>query len=152
MEPMTGHQEPMMDAEGIRIDLIDTENRGRFGHPSWVIPLGGGTVREGGVTVEVRPAVDMATDRWRDYDAIEKLADKVERGGGFMWHGDEIHVDNEICVGRDALRLLTTLWKRAGEREGDKNIAEAAYKQGFDAAKRELVDAVRAIESPEAEA
>lgn len=138
-------QEPNMDAEGIRIDLIDTENRGRFGHPTWIIPLGGGTVREGGVTVEVRPAVEMATDRWRDYAAIEKLADKVEHGGGFMWHGDEIHVENEILVGRDALRLLTALWKRAAEREGDKDVAAAAYKQGFAAAKRQLVDAANAL-------
>lgn len=137
--------QPNLDAEGIRIDLIDTENRGRFGHPTWVLPLGGGTVREGGVIVEVRPAVDMATDEWRSYDATEKLADQVEHGGGFMWHGDEIHIGNEIVVGRDALKLLTALWHRASEREGDKDIAAAAYKQGFAAAKRQLVDAVTAL-------
>src|SRR4029077_3067996 len=78
-----------------------------------------------------------------DYEAIEALADTVESNGGFMWTGDNIAVGDDILVGRDVVRLLTVLWKRAGEREGDGDSLARARKQGEEAARREVRALVR---------
>jgi hypothetical protein len=153
-----------LDATGIRIDLIDTTDRERFGHPSWVVPMGGGRVEDGGIVVEVRPNVEMATERWRGYEEIEALADMVEANGGFMWQGDEITVGDEFVVGRDALRLLTTItvgdefvvgrdalrllttmWKRAEERGADRDAVTAARRQGEQAARRQVREELKTV-------
>lgn len=136
-----------LDATGIRVDMIDTANRKRFGHPSWVVPFGGGRVEDAGVVVEVRPNVDMPTGQWRGYEEIEALADQVEADGGFMWQGDEIGVGDEIIVGKDALKLLSTMWERAEARNVDGEALAVARKQGEEAARRQVREELKAVAS-----
>lgn len=132
-----------MDASGISVAV----NRGTRSPRtrSWVVPLGGGRIEDEDVTIEVSPNVEMPEDRWRDYEAIEALADTVESNGGFMWQGDDVAVGDEILVGRDAMRLLTVLWKRAGEREGDGDSLDRARKQGEEAARRAVRAELKAV-------
>lgn len=127
---------------GVTVDLIDTRDRSRFGHPRWTLPLQGGIVRDGGVTVEVRPTIEQADAfDWRPYNQLVGLAERAEQNGGFARSGDEIHVGEDILVGRDALEFLTVMWHRAAERAGDQ---DAAYRQGYEQGKRETRDAVKA--------
>jgi hypothetical protein len=121
---------------GLTVDLIDTNDRTRFGHPRVQLPPQGGIVREGGVTVEVRPTIpEDEIGRSRSYDEIVALAEKAEKNGGFIRSGDEAHVGDAILAGRDLIEFLSVLWRRAEERAGDQS---AAYRQGYEQARGEL--------------
>lgn len=134
-----------LDAKGIRVTIYDLDKKGA-GHPSWVLPMGGGRVkRDDRLSVEVCPEVDMSVERWRDHNEIIRIAREVEIDRGFIWQGDEIVVGDDILVGRDALKLLAELNRRANKRSsGPGKEYEQGFQDGIDAA----LDAARSgIES-----
>lgn len=129
--------------------VIDLNNRGG-GHPTYYLPLGGGEVsytdNDQDIRIEVAPNVDMRNDEWRDHKAIFRLADLAEKAGGFMWSNDDIHIDKEILAGRDVIHLLAELNRRALERaQPGKEGTDAAYRQGFEAARRQMEDQLRSL-------
>jgi hypothetical protein len=135
---------------GMRIDLFDPKQHGRGrGHPSVVVPFNGGSFEVDGIQIEMRPNVEWDRDSydWRGYERINELADQVHRDGGFGWSGDEIHIGDEILVGRDVVKLLAELNRRYGARvdAAGKPDLDAAYQQGFDAALRQVEKAIAGL-------
>lgn len=133
---MSSQSTETLDATGIRVSV---NHIGECGSLVYTLPLGGGRIDEMDshqLVIEVEPAVEIPRDRWRSYDAIERLAAKVEKNGGYMHCGDAIHVGDEILVGRDAFDLLEHLNRRATARERGK-LDEESYRQGYEDALRD---------------
>lgn len=94
------------------VDLIDTRSR-EFGHSSWTIDASGERIEHKGVILEIRPLLAQDPEpRWRGQAEIDRLIDRVDELSGFMWHGNDIVIDDEILVGADAIRLLAGLLRR----------------------------------------
>ena len=133
-------ERPDMDATGIEVTLNEHHKRGAT---RWVIPLGGGVIRQEGFTIEIHPQVELSRNRWRTYDEVEQLAATVEKSGGYIYSGDTIHVGDEILAGRDAMELLTHLNRRANDRH---TRDEATYEQGYADAVRDMKTAVSKLD------
>jgi hypothetical protein len=127
-----------MDSKGIVVSLIYTSRGGL--HTEHLLPLYGGRFKSGELVVEVRPLVELESDRSRSYEEVELVADEVDRHGGFAWHGDEIHIGAEIFTGRDVVGLLSALMRRANDRAGRtrRAVYRRGYERGFKAAQRQL--------------
>ena len=131
-----------------RLTISDLRPDGRVGTPTWQweIDVHGGEQRiDGLVAVEIAP-LDQVPERTRDYPAVRRLADAVERNGGYATvgglGGTELRVGDEIVVGEDALQLVMELNRRA--QPGNADAITEAFRRGHEAGVRAAREAVTA--------